>query len=438
VDSFLDFSAGAAKVNLPREKPAMYLSFIISALIAILPADSLQRGMSFTAWWHDTYSSPESDSALALLRPDNVEWISLLTTWYQDSARATRIYEDTLRTPSDLSVGHAIARAQALGLKVMLKPHVDCQNGDWRGNIVPDPAGEWFRSYRRFILHYAQIAESLGCEQLCVGTELDNTTNGHESEWRAIIDSVRARFTGPITYAANWDSYRSKVPFWSAVDEVGIDAYFPLTGTNNPTVPQLVSAWNNSWLPDIEALQSQVQKPILLTEIGYRSVDSANIRPWDYGMQGPVDTAEQRDCYDAAFQVFWSKPWFRGFFWWNWEPSPNQGGPDNNGYTPFGKPAERLLRQWYQPVSSLSECRRGFPIPDQRIFPTVVREGSQLTIESRGSTGAGCQLLDAAGHLVQDLHSGTNQVSPGLPAGVYYVESRSSECHPASRLVVVR
>jgi hypothetical protein len=302
---------------------------------------------------------------------------------------------------------------------------------------VPDSAGEWFRSYRGFIQHYAKIAESLGCGQLCVGTELDNTTDGHESEWRTVIDSARARFSGPITYAGNWDSYDTKVPFWSAVDLVGIDAYFPLTYTNNPTVPQLVSAWNTLWLPSIEAFQSQVQKPILMTEIGYRSVDSANIRPWDYGMQGPVDTAEQRDCYEAAFEVFWSKPWFLGFYWWNWEPSPNQGGPDNNGYTPYGKPAERVLRQWYQ-TSAIKERRQGFLVPNQRIFPTVVRGGSQFVIESGSLCGPGCRLFNAAGHLVQGLRAGTNQVASDLPAGVYYVKARPSDRHQAVQLVVVR
>jgi hypothetical protein len=414
------------------------LTFFLSLTIAVLPTDSLQRGMSFTAWWHDTYLSPESDSSLALLRPDNVQWIALLTTWYQDSARATRIYEDTMRTPSDLSVCHAIARAQTLGLKVMLKPHVDCQNGDWRGNIMPDPAGEWFRSYRRFIQHYAQIAESLGCGQLCVGTELDNTTDGHESEWRAVIDSVRVRFSGPITYAANWDSYNTKVPFWSAVDLVGIDAYFPLTNTNNPTVPQLVSAWNTRWLPNIEAFQTQVQKPILVTEIGYRSVDSCNMRPWDYGMSGPVDTAEQRDCYEAAFQVFWDKPWFRGFFWWNWTTSPDQGGPSDRDYTPHSKPAERILRQWYE-RSGIRDRRQGLAPTRLRVAPSPVRGGDQVMLETTGLPSR-CEVFDASGRLLRILDPGhlPQIATRSMPSGVYYLKLQSDDPRSVAQLVVVR
>jgi hypothetical protein len=34
-------------------------------------------------------------------------------------------------------------------------------------------------------------------------------------------------------------------------------------------------------------------------------------------------------------------------YWWQWSPDPNDGGPDDTGYTPHGKPAEQILRSWY-------------------------------------------------------------------------------------------
>jgi hypothetical protein len=360
-----------------------------------------------------------------LLAATNAEWVGILTTWYQDSARAEGIEPDSLKTPSDAALGHAIAYARGLGLSVMLKPHVDCQNGDWRGAIVPDTAGEWFRSYQGFICRYARLAESLDCEQLCIGTELEGTTEGYDSAWRVIIDSVRSRFSGAITYAANWDGYRARVPFWDAVDLVGIDAYFPLTGIANPSVEELVAAWNSRWLPTLDSFQARVGKPILLTEIGYRSVDSANIRPWDYGMTGPVDTAEQRDCYEAAFRVFWSKPWFHGFFWWNWTTFPGQGGPDDSDYTPHGKPAERVLRQWYR--SAIQE-RRGEASPQRpaRPFPNPFRAGTRPVGPRLG--GKEWRLYEA---------TGAAAASPSLPAGVYFLRLGTGS-GPAVQVVIVR
>jgi Glycoside Hydrolase Family 113 len=303
--------------------------------------------MSYTAWWQDSYLSSQSDSSLEILKLDNVNWTSILITWYQDSPTSTQIYRDSLLTPTDQSLNHVITYTKNLGMKIMLKPHVDPKTG-WRGQIVPDSAGEWFSYYKQFIFHYAKIAESLACDQFCVGTELEGTTLNHDADWRMIIDSVRVLFHGVITYAANWDTYQDYVPFWYYVDIVGIDAFFPLTSQNNPTLDDLINTWKSRWIPELEDFQGKVNKPIFFTEIGYRSLDGANTQPWNWQITGTVDTAEQRDCYQAAFEALWAKSWFRGLFWWNWTTDPNQGGPFDENYTPHNKPAERILKQWYQ------------------------------------------------------------------------------------------
>ena len=36
---------------------------------------------------------------------------------------------------------------------------------------------------------------------------------------------------------------------------------------------------------------------------------------------------------------------FEAFFLWNWF---GRGGPDDGGFTPRGKPAEGVLRRWFQ------------------------------------------------------------------------------------------
>jgi len=397
----------------------MFIALVTLLLTCGRTPPPLQEGISYTAWWHDDYSTAHSDTAIELLAQTGAEWLSILATWYQDSVTDTLIKPDTSRTPTDQSVAHAIVRAQALGLRIMLKPHVDCDTG-WRGEIVPDSAGGWFRNYRRFIFHYARLAESLHCEQFCVGTELDLTTLGHEAEWRVIIDTVRQLFHGTITYAANWDRYSTHVPFWDAVDLVGIDAYFWLTSTNNPSLDELIAAWNTRWLPQLDAFQAGVGKPILFTEIGYRSVDSTNMRPWDYSMTGPVDTAEQRDCYEAAFRCLRTRSWFAGFYWWNWTTFPNQGGPDDDGYTPHNKPAERVVRYYYARVGGNARHQPWYR-PVLRVIPNPVREGALCRIEG---TSDPCRLYDAAGRLVLGFtpHGATAFFSaPAL--GVYLLKS---------------
>jgi len=63
----------------------------------------------------------------------------------------------------------------------------------------------------------------------------------------------------------------------------------------------------------------------------------------------PIDLQEQADCYRATFESVWDEPWFAGMSWWDWSANPDVGGPEDGGFTPFGKPAEDALRTWYGP-----------------------------------------------------------------------------------------
>ena len=72
------------------------------------------------------------------------------------------------------------------------------------------------------------------------------------------------------------------MPFWDELDIIGIDAYFPLTGSNDPTKEDLIAAWEihadeiQSWREEMNL----TDKDVILTEIGYPSADGANTQPW--------------------------------------------------------------------------------------------------------------------------------------------------------------
>ncbi|MCS7273801.1 MAG: hypothetical protein NZ610_00105, partial [Candidatus Bipolaricaulota bacterium] len=321
---------------------------------AQLPAQ-WQRGISFAAWWRDQYSSPAADQALGELAATGATWISLIVTCYQETVSSTEIRCLTgSRTPTDADLIHAIQRAKSLGLKVMLKPHVDLNNdpAHWRGdiNFGSDEAAwaAWFASYQTFIVHYAQLAQAHNVDQFCVGTELQGTTH-REAQWRQIIAAVRAVYSGPLVYAANPPDEYFTIRFWDALDFIGVDAYYPLTNTTNPTMAELIAGWQGP-LAQLQALSQQWNKPVLFTEVGYRSVDGANITPWDWSSPGAVDLQEQADCYQALVSVVQGRPWLRGIFIWVWYTDPDQGGPNDTSYTPHNKPAEAILRCFFAGV----------------------------------------------------------------------------------------
>lgn len=321
-----------------------------------------QQGLSYAAWWPGLYSSLGSDRALAHLAANGADWVAIIVTWYQDTAASTTIYRAD-PTPTDQDVTHAITQAHALGLQVMLKPHVDVLYEDaWRGEIGKTfSEGQWqawFASYRSLISHYAQMATDLSVEQFCIGVELAATTH-RAADWRVVAQQVRGLYAGPITYASNHSGEEASIAWWDAVDCIGIDAYYPLTDENDPSYQALLAAWEGR-LPLMESLATQWNKPILFTEVGYRSIDGANRWPWDWQRKGALDLQEQADCYRALFEAVWDQPWFAGIYWWAWDTDPFAGGPFDLDYTPYDKPAEAVLRAYY-----------GAPLPPRDPWRTV-------------------------------------------------------------------
>jgi hypothetical protein len=341
---------------VPREEIPQPLFIQTPHLVSMLSELELektltqkQKGISYASWWPGQYSHPDADLALAKLADTGANWVSLIVTQYQDNINSTDI-NATTATPTDADLIHVILQAHDLGLMVMLKPHVDLANDPthWRGQIGEEFSetewATWFSSYQMFINHYAQLAQTHGVDQFSVGTEL-TATQSREANWRAVISELRNIYSGPLTYAANHGS-ENDVTWWDAVDYIGVDAYYPLTDKNDPTVAELIAAWQPR-ISSLENLASVWNKSIIFTEIGYRSQDGTNQRPWDTQGGGTVDLQEQADSYRAAFESLSHQPWFAGMHWWAWRTDPFQGGPCDDGRTPYDKPAEDVLRYWY-------------------------------------------------------------------------------------------
>jgi len=228
----------------------------------------------------------------------------------------------------------------------MMKPHLWVREA-WVGEIEMLNEADWktwFTSYQAFILDYARLAEELKMPMLCVGTELEKTSQ-REKEWRAIIAEVRKVYSGKITYAANFTEFE-KVKFWDALDYVGIQAYFPLAKDHNPDLEELKESWE-SHLPKIEKVVRKYKKPILFTEIGYCNTVDAAVEPWVWpNERKEIQFSEevQALCYEAFFQTAWQKSWMAGVFFWKWYPERHGREPD---FTPQGKAAERVMTAYF-------------------------------------------------------------------------------------------
>ncbi len=320
------------------------------------PSQFGHDGVTHVSWRRGEYGETVATESRAALAATGARWGGLLVTWYMDSKSSSTIDPDPQKSSDDAELRRAIDEMHALGLQVMLKPHVDVRDGTWRAQITPADRARWFQSYGAFLDHYAALAAEAEVELLCIGTELASLSGAQDAAaWADLIARVRDRYRGSITYAAAAvepaDEFTG-VSFWPLVDWIGLDVYTPLTGERHPTRAELAAGWRrNRYGHDMVAafrnLHRAYGKPVLFTEIGYRSGDGTNRAPWDWQSAMSADPEEQADCYAAMYEV-WNgeSEWMKGPFWWAWDVDPPAAG--DTGYSPRGKPAEQVLRLWHE------------------------------------------------------------------------------------------
>jgi hypothetical protein len=279
----------------------------------------------------------------------------------------------------------AITLAQQQGLDVMLKPYIEVKpptgyegvapgvenynaslnGGAWIGyNWVPtdhyfgqtDTAtgipyyleywAAWWKSYDAFILHYAQLAQNTGCQQLEIGGELDCTQGDQQEiidpnstlttpldrpynennlvsqfgsgfnpatstfpagsweqqlatsnaqQWLTLTADVRQIYSGQLVYGATFNKdgdAATGIPWWGALDYIGVHVYRNTTSStpstpSNPTPDPSVADFELTWRHDMTnilvPLSQKFNKPIVISETGMESYYGAGLHSNDNG-----------------------------------------------------------------------------------------------------------------------------------------------------------
>ncbi len=282
--------------------------------------------------------------------------VAFVVTGFVDDVRGNRVFPWEGFTPTPEELARAIATARRHGLEVMVFPILRLArrtSAEWRGVLKPDDEEAFFDSYESFVMTYGRAAAAAGASAFIVGSEL-NSLEKRDARWRTLIARMRGVFPGKLLYSANWDRYE-RVPFWDALDAVGISAYYELApwGTERPDIDSMVAAWQPV-RAKLAAFSRRVGRPIYFTELGYPSQVGAASRPWDETRRAAYDEEEQRRCFIAFARAFATDETLAGAWVWIWyEP----GGLDDRSYTPRGKSAELSLREFYRPRSWLPPPR---------------------------------------------------------------------------------
>ena len=323
------------------------------SLQVAIPADSMdaisfdakQRGVCWVGGRQEV-----TEKEFESLVNNNVDWISQTPFAWQKSFSDPEIRMNTNSDrvwwgESDDGISKTTQLAEKFQIKTLLKPHLWIRDS-WPGNVMmPDEKSwkTWFSNYQTFIIHYAKLAESNKIEIFCVGTELSHAS-AREDDWRKLIHEIRKVYSGKLTYAANFHNEFENIKFWDALDFIGVQAYFSLSQENNPSIETLTKSWNTH-LVQIEKVHKNFNKPVLFTEIGYKSTNDAAIEPWKWPQDNRAatpSTETQARCYEAFFKTAWQKEWLAGAYFWKWYPHDSHRVSEID-FTPQGKPAEKVL-----------------------------------------------------------------------------------------------
>jgi len=244
-----------------------------------------------------------------------------------------------------------IKLAKQHNLKIMLKPQVYVP-GSWPGDLDFEKESDWEtweKSYAAFIDLYLDIAIEYEVELFCIGTEFKTSIKKRPDFWRTLIKDIRCRYTGELTYSANWDNYQN-ISFWEDLDKVGISCYMPMTDEPTPRYKTLRKGWKKM-IKTLAAFSKKTGKKILFTEYGYLSVDGCAGKTWELEKKVrslPINEQAQANAFNALYKNLWDKDFWAGGFIWKWFPEGmGHEGYVERDYTPQDKIAEGVIREWF-------------------------------------------------------------------------------------------
>lgn len=285
-------------------------------------------------------TSPQALKSLdILINETNSDTIVLAIKAMQATPQSTFIdYEGDL-TPTLGEVRECINYIHSKGLKCILKPMVNVQNGTWRGHIcffkddVPgEPTwSEWFESYTRYLVAYSQLAQELNCYMLVIGCELVQS-NYREEEWRQLVSDLRSYYKGLITY--NADKYQEdRIHWWDCLDVISSSGYYPIDDLNQE-------------FTRIKSVVAQYNKPFFFAEMGCMSTIGSSARPNNWEMSGKTSEEEQSQYFMKFFKTLTDYPFIQGLGIWDW--NANLKNNKSSDYSTYNKKSIYVIKNNYK------------------------------------------------------------------------------------------
>lgn len=305
------------------------------------------KSFNFVTWnWKNDFNLEDAKSEIDYqISECNINSITFAFAAIQDHCYSTDIDWKGKHMPLDNELVNLIQYSKEKGLKTIIKPMVNVNDGYWRAYIrffdedVPcEPKwSDWFRSYNEYLLYYAELSERNNVDMLIIGCELVGTDH-REDEWRSLIHEIRNVYSGLLTY--NCDKYQEhNVKWWDALDCISSSGYYP--------VEKIAKE-----LDRIEEVSLKYNLPFVFAEAGCPSVKEAAKIPNDWFLieNGVSCEEEQYKYFNELLSESSKRSFIKGVCLWDWPlKSPKKESEKNYyDYSVKFKKSEKLISEYFK------------------------------------------------------------------------------------------
>lgn len=309
--------------------------------------------------WHQGELDPDIfwTAVFEELQSHSISQCSILCYYFVDPRTgeiSNKSKFNNLISPDIGFLEHALKIAERNHVRPSLYPMLEIDNphqiGDiWRGNLnfFGTTLTSFFAQYSKLIMSHCKLAQKYDTPYLYVGSELSSLTHNIAARpfWEQMFYELKSKGhqgNTRLIYAAHWEEYLT-FPFWRQMDEIGINAYFPLAelseavGTGKPSV-KITEERLMKKFAELETFARRHKRPCQISEFGLTGFDGTTAKPW---LQSPSETADPYELesgYHALFKAMkgagvsageQSTPWLTSASLWHWKVPERNGSAYN-------------------------------------------------------------------------------------------------------------
>lgn len=337
-------------------------------------------GVAFQSNYHPTWG-PLLSQAINEVQNLEVNWLILSPTWTFTNNTPPILEpqpsQDMLwpELVSSINTVHHIN----LNVGIFPVPHFPSQVNLWWQNAQRDFPWwvSFFERYSNFILHHATVAANTNTPSLILGGDWlnpalpgglladgspSNVPQDSETRWRDLIQQVRQRYTGTLTWTLSYpDGIKNPPPFLDTVDQVYLLWSAPLASQSDDSLEAMQAQSASILDQEILPFQQRVGKPIIIA-VSYPSIDGGTegciaisgggCLNYDLlNLPNPdipdlvLNLQDQANAYNAVLSAINDRTWISGFVSMGYYPPAVL---QDKSVSIHGKPASGVIWYWSQ------------------------------------------------------------------------------------------